>query len=353
MFITPCVIVFLGNTLKAYIVSLFLLLALLAAIKVFRVVILNRLKQWARHTKTTLDDFLIELLQTMFLPAVYFAAFYISLRTLTLHPFLKRASNVLGMVVITVFIARLITAVTKYGMNTYWKKKEQDAAMERSLNGIIKVIQIVVWSLSVIFFLDNLGFKISAVIAGLGIGGVAVALAAQTILGDLFSYFAILFDRPFETGDFVVVGEFLGTIEHIGIKTTRIRSLSGEQVVFSNTDLTGSRVRNYKRMEKRRVVFKLGVTYETPAEHLRTIPQTIEKIIKNVPDTLFDRAHFSVFGDFSLIFEVVYYVLSNDYNKYMDIQQKINLAVKESFAAEKIEFAYPTQTLYLSKTNML
>ncbi len=198
--------------------------------------------------------------------------------------------------------------------------------------------------------LDNLGFKISAVIAGLGIGGIAVALAAQAILGDLFSYFAILFDRPFEVGDFIILGEYLGTIEHIGIKTTRIRSLSGEQLVFSNTDLTSSRLRNYKRMGKRRVVFKLGVTYQTTLKQLKTIPGIIENIIKGVKDTTFDRVHFSSYGDFSLIFEVVYYVMSRDYNKYMDIQQVINFAIKKEFEAGGIEFAYPTQTLYLTKT---
>lgn len=187
-------------------------------------------------------------------------------------------------------------------------------------------------------------------IAGLGIGGVAVALAAQAILGDLFSYFAILFDRPFEVGDFIILGDFLGTIEHIGIKTTRVRSLGGEQLVFSNTDLTSSRVRNYKRMGQRRVVFKLGVTYQTTLTQLETIPGMIEKIVKNVKNTTFDRAHFLSYGDFSLIFEVVYYVMSRDYNKYMDIQQEINFAVKKEFEAGNIEFAYPTQTVYLTKT---
>ena len=199
------------------------------------------------------------------------------------------------------------------------------------------------------FFLDNMGFEISAVIAGLGIGGIAVALAAQTILKDLFSYFSILFDRPFEIGDFIIIGEYLGTIEHIGIKTTRIRSLGGEQVILSNTDLTSSRVRNYKRMDKRRVLFKLGVTYQTSLEQLKAIPGIIKNAIENVEDTIFDRAHFFSYGDFSLVFEVVYYVKSRDYNKYMDIQQEINFAINEEFKNRDIEFAYPTQTLYLNK----
>ena len=140
------------------------------------------------------------------------------------------------------------------------------------MTGIIRVIKLIVWGVAISFFLDNMGFKISAVIAGLGIGGVAVALAAQAVLGDLFSYFAIIFDRPFEVGDFIIIGDFLGCVEHVGIKTTRISSLGGEQLIFSNTDLTNSRVRNYKRMKKRRVVFQFGVTYETGLQMVKVIP---------------------------------------------------------------------------------
>ncbi|MBU2221022.1 MAG: mechanosensitive ion channel family protein, partial [Candidatus Omnitrophica bacterium] len=246
-------------------------------------------------------------------------------------------------------VVRFGMALISYGFEVYLSKREKNASLKRSLDGILLVVKVVIWGLAIVFFLDNLGFKITAVIAGLGIGGVAVALAAQAVLGDLFSYFAILFDRPFEIGDFIIIGDHLGTVENIGIKTTRIRSLSGEQLIFSNTDLTNSRVRNYKRMEKRRVVFKLGVTYQTTSKQVKAIPKIIENIIKNVGDTIFDRAHFLSYGDFALIFEIVYYVLGSDYNKYMDIQQEINFAIKEKFEAEHIDFAYPTQTLYVTK----
>ncbi|MDP2942472.1 MAG: mechanosensitive ion channel family protein, partial [Candidatus Omnitrophota bacterium] len=212
------------------------------------------------------------------------------------------------------------------------------------------VVKVLIWGGAIILFLDNLGFKISAIIAGLGIGGVAVALAAQAILKDLFSYFSIIFDQPFKIGDFIIVGDLMGTIEYIGIKTTRIRSLGGEMLIFSNSDLTDSRLRNYRLMEKRRVVFKLGVVYETSRERLKEIPKIIENSIKNVKDTMFDRAHFFSYGDFSLIFEIVYYVVGADYNKYMDIQQEINFAIKEEFERKGIEFAFPTQTLYVNKT---
>lgn len=340
---------FLGNSVKDYLIAIFLLLAGLAVIKLFQLFILRRLKKWAEKTATTIDDFLVGLIQRILVPLAYFGAFYLSVNILNLNPLLKRIINITGVAILTLFAARLATALIGYGFNLYWTKRGKDIALERSLNGILRVIKLLVWGLAIVFFLDNLGFKISAVIAGLGIGGVAVALAAQAILGDLFSYFAILFDRPFEIGDFIIIGEFLGTIEHIGIKTTRIRSLGGEQVIFSNSDLTNSRVRNYKRMGKRRVVFKLGVIYQTSLEQLKVIPGIIENVIKNVEDTTFDRAHFFSYGDFSLVFEVVYYVLSRDYNKYMDIQQEINFAIKKEFETQGIEFAYPTQTLYVTK----
>ncbi|MGL5514629.1 MAG: mechanosensitive ion channel family protein, partial [Sporomusa sp.] len=188
-----------------------------------------------------------------------------------------------------------------------------------------------------------------AVVAGLGIGGIAVALAAQKMLGDLFSYVALVFDRPFEIGDFIIIGDHAGTIEHIGIKTTRIRSLGGEQLIFANSDLTSSRIQNYKRMASRRVVFKFRVMYHTTSQQLKEIPDIVRQIIENIDDATLDRAHFTSFGDFSLDFEVVYYVTGNDYAKYMNIQQKINLDLKEAFEQRNIEFAYLTKLLYWPK----
>jgi len=338
-----------SNTVLSYIISIVLFLVLITVIKIFTIVILHRFKKWAEKTKTTLDDFIVNFIQKTAIPIMYFGAFYISINNLTLKPSLKKSIDVLGIALLTIFTVRLINSLTSYAFYIYLRKREKNLSLERSMNGILKVIKFLVWGLAVVFFLDNLGFKISTVIAGLGIGGVAVGLAAQAILKDLFSYFSILFDRPFEIGDFIIVDDYLGTVEYIGAKTTRIRSLSGEQLIFSNTDLTDSRVRNYKRMEKRRVLFRIGVTYDTPLERLKEIPRVIEDIIKGIPDTIFDRAHFFSYGDFSLIFEIVYYVIGSDYNKYMDIQQEINLKIKEEFEKLSIEFAFPTQTLYINK----
>ena len=210
------------------------------------------------------------------------------------------------------------------------------------------VVRLVVWTIVVLMVMDNLGVNITALIAGLGVGGVAVALATQNILGDLFASLSIVLDKPFVVGDFLSVGDFLGSVEKVGLKTTRVRSLSGEQLIFSNNDLLNSRIRNYGRMFQRRVVFSIGVTYETPAEKLKLIPEIIREALEAQEKVRFDRAHFQKYGDYSLIFEVVYYVLSSDYNLYMDIQQTVNLVLFERFADEGIDFAYPAQVVYLA-----
>ncbi|MFH1577500.1 MAG: mechanosensitive ion channel family protein [Candidatus Omnitrophota bacterium] len=337
------------NRVLDYLISFFVFLIYILIVYIFKTWILIRLKQWSQKTANTLDDFLVGISERNLLPLLYFGAFYISIRNLKLDSVLSKIIDIFGLTLLTIITIRFLIAVINYGLEAYWLRKEGDSAKQKNLKGIITILKVVIWGLGIVFLLDNLGFEISAVIAGLGIGGVAVALAAQAILGDLFSYFAIFFDRPFEVGDFIIIGDFLGTIEHIGIKTTRIRSLGGEQIVFSNSDLTGSRVRNYKRMDNRRVVFKLGTTYQTSLAQVKEIPAIIKFVIANTPDTVFDRAHFFSFGDFSLVFEVVYYVLSRDYNKYMDIQQAINFAIKEEFERRGIEFAYPTQTLHISR----
>jgi len=248
--------VFFNNRILDYIICFLIFLIGILIIHLFRKVIIQRMKSWAKKTSTTLDDLLIGIVQRNILPLLYFGAFYVSIRNLTLNPSLSKTIDTLGLILLTIFVIRFLVSIINYVLKSYWLRGREDAARERSLQGILKILKVIIWGLGIVFLLDNLGFQISTVIAGLGIGGVAVALAAQTILGDLFSYFAIFFDRPFEIGDFIIVGDFLGTIEHIGIKTTRIRSLGGEQIVFSNADLTNSRVRNYKRMEQRRVVFK-------------------------------------------------------------------------------------------------
>lgn len=222
------------------------------------------------------------------------------------------------------------------------------AAQRTTMKMLLFFGRLMVFVLGLLIIVDNLpGVDITALVASLGIGGIAVALAVQSILSDIFASLTITLDKPFVLGDFIIVDDHLGAVENIGLKTTRIRSLSGEQLVFSNADLLSSRIRNFKRMEQRRVAFEIQATYDTPIEKIRKIPGRFREIIESLEDTRFDRAHFKAHGAHSLDFEIVYYVHGPDYNLYMDRQQAINLAIHEFFEEEGIEFAFPTQTLYL------
>jgi small-conductance mechanosensitive channel len=224
------------------------------------------------------------------------------------------------------------------------RRAETDASGATTLVALSYVARLAVWTIAVLLVLANLGVDVTAMVAGLGIGGVAVALAIQNILGDLFASASIVLDKPFVLGDFIVVGDDMGTVEHIGLKTTRVRSLSGEQLVFANNDLLKSRIRNFKRMQERRVVFSVNVAYELSVEKLAAIPAMLREAVEAQASTRFERAHFKRYGDFALMYEVVYYVLSADYTLAMDIQQAINLAIFHRFAQEQISFAHPTQT---------
>lgn len=227
------------------------------------------------------------------------------------------------------------------------KNQEENPGSISAVQGMSFVVRLIIWSVAVLLIIDNLGYDVTALVAGLGIGGIAIALAVQNILSDLFASLSIILDKPFVVGDFIIVDELVGVVQRIGLKTTRLKSLSGEQLVFSNADLLNSRIRNFKRMYERRVPFSFGLVYQTTPEQLEAIPPILKEIIEKFDDTRFDRAHFKGFGDSSLDFEVVYYVLSPDYGLFMDIQQSINLAMIRRFKDLKIEFAYPTRTLFI------
>ncbi len=207
------------------------------------------------------------------------------------------------------------------------------------------MLRIVVWTMMLLSILANLGVNITAMVASLGVGGIAVALAVQTLLSDVFASLSIGIDKPFEIGDFVVFGDVAGNIEHIGLKSTRIRSLSGEQIVCSNADLLQQTVHNYKRMNTRRIVFKFGVTYDTPSDKVREIGQLVKRIIDGVEQAKFDRAHFLAFDDSQLTFEVVYIMQTSDYNQYMDAQQEINLGLLDGLREMGVSFAFPTRSV--------
>ena len=227
------------------------------------------------------------------------------------------------------------------------QRSVQDGASLTALALVSFLARVVVWAIALLLVLNHLNVDITALVAGLGIGGVAVALALQNILGDLLASLSIVLDKPFVVGDFIVVGDSSGVVERVGIKTTRIRSLDGEQLIVPNGDLLKNRIRNFKRMSERRVLFTVRIAYETPPDKVARASVVLREIVQAQPKTRFDRAHFKEFGDSALVLEAVYFVLDSDYNLYMDTQQAINLEVIRRFRDEGIEIAYPTQTMYL------
>ncbi|MBC5773929.1 mechanosensitive ion channel family protein [Pontibacter sp. KCTC 32443] len=339
--------IYFNNTVENYLISLGIILIGSLIITVFRKSVLSRIKRWTENTHTKFDNFVVSSFARFGIPVLHFIVIYLGINYLKLTPSATRIVTIAATVAITFMIIRFVTSTLVLLIRSYFKRKYQDKSHLNEMGAISLIINIVVWGLGLGFLFDNMGYDLTAIIAGLGIGGIAVALAAQNILGDLFNYFVIFLDRPFEVGDSIAVGDKNGTIEHIGVKTTRLRSLTGEQLIISNSDLTGSRIHNYKRLEQRRVEFTLGVAYETSVDNLKAIPDLLKKIITEQKQVAFDRAHFSTYGDSSLDFVVVYNALTSDYNTHMDIKQTINLRIFQEFQQRGIEFAYPTRKLFV------
>ena len=339
-----------GNPLQNYAVACGVFFIVIVGLPILKSIVVKQLQALAKRTASDFDDLLVGLLNRVLRGDVYFfTALYLGTLSIELPGNLERIFRALFVIIVVYKAALILQGIAVYGLKKWTERTEkEDPTSAAMIKNATLIVRLGLWVAVVLFILDNLGINITAFVAGLGITGVAVALAAQAVLGDLFSSFAIFTDRPFAVGDFIIVGDLLGTVEHVGFKTTRLRSLFGEQLVFSNSDLTNSRIKNYKRMRERRLEFKFGVVYQTTAEQAMAIPQIVEQIIKEHKMARFDRAHFQCFGDFSLVFVVVYYVLSPDYNLYMDVQQYFNLRIMEEFRRNKIEFAYPTQQLYVT-----
>lgn len=337
------------NTVADWLTAIGIFIGCFIAIKIFKRLVLSWLEKWAEKTETTLDDFLIEIVAKDVIPLLYIAAAYFAIKSLTIGHKVERVLDVAFLFVATYYILGIITSSLRQFIYSFIRKQDNSDVKEKQARGLLIILNVVVWVLGFVFVISNLGYDVTTLITGLGIGGIAIALAAQAILGDLFSYFVIFFDRPFEIGDFIVINDKMGVVDYIGIKTTRLKTLSGEQLVCSNTFLTSSQVHNFKRMEQRRIVFKLGVVYQVTHEQLKQIPLIVKNIILSKQQVRFDRGHFSGFGGSSLDFEFVYYIESPDYNIYMDRQQEIYLDIFAAFEAAGIEFAYPTQTLFVSR----
>ncbi len=343
---------FWDNSLTEYLIALGIFLLAFIVLKIFKKIIIAKIKKVADHTETDLDDMLIKIVDSIGWPFYLFLSLYLSFQFIQLPEIIGRIFFFIVLILISYYIVKAAQELIDYGFGkVVQKRKKEDEKFDASvLNLLSKITKGVLWVGAIVIVLQNLGYNISTLVAGLGIGGIAIAFALQNILGDIFASFSIYFDKPFKIGDFIIIKDDLGTVKKIGIKSTRIQTLQGEELVISNKELTESRIHNYKKMERRRIVFSFGITYETPTEKVKKIPDIVKEIIEKIELTELDRVHFKEFGDFSLNFEIVYYLNSSDYTKYMDIQEEINLALKEQFEKEGIEFAYPTQTIFFNKT---
>jgi len=340
---------FLGNTAYEYYIALAIFIGLVLLLKVFQVVIIARLKKLAKKTKTDFDDALIEIFSQIKPPFYFFIALYFALKTLAVNEFVYKVLMVIILIAVVVEVVRSAQRFIDYFIEKYLTKakdgKEQKKYSETMLKAASGLVKITLWVIAIILVLSNLGVNVTSLIASLGIGGIAIALALQNVLGDIFSSFSLYMDKPFQIGDFITVGPDSGTVEKIGLKTTRIKTLQGEELVVSNKELTTSRVQNFKKLEQRRVVVNLGVVYDSTQKNLRAIPKHCKEIIDKIKKAKFDRCHFAKYAASSLDFELVYFVDSAEYADYMDVNQRINIEIFNKFNKEGIEFAYPTQTV--------
>ena len=339
---------FLGNSLQAWATAIGLALMINVVIGVGRWWVLKYFAVFAAKTPTGFDDAFVAMARQTKQWLVFGVTLFVGTKYLELDARIANYFVKIATVALFLQIGLWLSAGMNFWISRYrHNSMNTDAAATTSLAAFSFVGKMVLWSL--MLMLSNLGIDVTALVAGLGVGGIAIALAAQNILGDLFASLSIVIDKPFVVGDFIEVDTFIGTVEHVGLKTTRIRSNTGEQIVISNGDLLKTRIRNYKRMEERRILFRFGVIYQTPTAKLKAIPQMVQKIIDDLEATRFDRAHFVQFGDSSLDFEVVYWMLDPDFVAFRNAQQEINFQLFERFTAEGIEFAYPTQTLFVEK----
>ncbi len=313
-------------------------------------ILLRRVHHISSRTENIIDDVFVALLARTKLYFLIALSLYVAVGAV---PLSEQVTSYISRIAFLFLLVQVVfwgnAAITDWVRLYKEQKLEKDPSAVTSMQAVGFIARLLLYTAIFLVALDNFGIDVTTLIAGLGIGGIAVALAMQNILGDLFASLTIVLDKPFEVGDFLIVGDTVGTVEKVGLKTTRLRSLSGEQIVVSNGDLLGSRIRNYKRMAERRIMFSLGVSYDTPAEKLERIPEMAQRIIGEQEEARFDRAHFARFGDSTLDFEVVYYMRTPEYLTFMDVQQTINFALVRCFEEEGIEFAFPTRTVHVKE----
>lgn len=335
------------NSIRQWAIAFAVALVVFFALLLVRYLLVGRLGAAAKRTSTELDDILVELVartRPYFLAAT---AIVVGSRFLVLPPTTDRYFDAAFALVLLVQCGLWGGAAVDLWIHRRagFRASHADVASVTTMRALGIAAKLVLWTIVFITALDKFGVNVTTLVTGLGIGGVAIALAVQNVLGDLFAALSIVFDKPFDVGDAIAVDQMSGTVERIGLKTTRIRSLSGEQIIISNSELLKSRIRNYKRQLDRRVVFTTDVTYDTSPDVLSRIPGMIREVIAAQNPVRFDRSHFTQYTDSALRIETVYYVLDADYTRYLDIQQTINLELLRRFGAEKIQFAFPTRTI--------
>lgn len=335
-----------GNTGMDYAVALGVFFGVIVATWIFKKYLLHLFKRAAQRTETELDDQIIEILNQIPKPFYLIFALYVSTRTLAMPVWLSRVFYYLFIAVAVYYVVKLAQLFVDLAVKNISKARGEDN--EQSMLILIgRIVKGMLWGVALLVILANFGIEITPLIAGMGIGGLAIAFAFQNILEDLFSSFSIYFDKPFEVGDFIIVGSDMGIVKYIGLKTTRLTTLQGQELIISNRELTSTRINNYKRMEKRRIVFSIGVEYATPLDKLKFINELVADVFESIEIVDLDRSHFKEFGDSSLDYEIVYYINSNDYVDYMNAQQEINFGILERFREHEIGVAFPTRTLHL------
>ena len=339
------------NTVLQWAIALGVSLLTVFVFQVVKLVVIRRLRKFGEMTETDIDDFVLKLLgSTKFLLilalSLYAGSFMLDLAE-SVRDYLSSVAIVVFLLQATLWGNRTIDfALMRF---TQQRLDAEDPASTTAIGLVGTVLRVVFIVLIGLVGLATIGFDVNALVAGVGIGGIAVAMAVNGILQDLFGSLTIALDKPFVVGDFITVGDFSGTVENVGLKSTRLRSNTGEQLVMSNNDLLSSRLRNYKQMVERRGTMNLGVTYGTPVDKLEAIPGMIREILDGEELARLDRAHFASFGDFALNFVIVYWMLTPAYGDFMDTTQSINLKIVRRFEEEGIEMAFPTQTIYLNK----
>lgn len=337
---------FLGNSLEQLTIALLIFFIAIIFFRIFRNVVLVKIKKLALKAPTKFFNKLVEAFSKAGEGFYDLVALYFTLSSLTLP---ERLRTILDALLLTLIILQIISSsqvLIRYFLNKLIDQEDSETEATAA-NGIMLLINLVLYSLAVLMILSNLGINITSLIASLGIGGIAVALAVQNILADIFSSFSIYFDKPFEIGDTITVNGHTATVERIGIKTTRLRALQGEEIVISNQELTKSNIQNFKKLNKRRVLFSIAVTYNTSLEQCKKIPLIIKEVLEKVDGAELDRATFFEFGDSALRYEIVYYQNTGDFKEYALAREQMNLKIKEEFEKAGIEMAFPTRTLYV------